>query len=126
MKRQKSHLETYLQAVRSALAESALFAGLDAGASFVATLLGFRFLDSFGLLLLIEGAVFMLVGGALGFAGQPGVRRIQNVIGGRVSSGQKREPTVKEADVRAAFYMLIGICLFGVSLVISLAAQSFR
>ena len=110
----------------SALWEAALISGLDIGISFAATLIvGFVFTDVLGTLFLAEGACLLLVGGALGFAGQPGVRKVGQFMGvlGLVRSGKKgskdERTEVKEIDVRAAFYMLTGMSLFVESLLLA-------
>lgn len=110
----------------SALWEAALISALDVGISFAATLIvGFVFTDVLGTIFLAEGACLLLVGGALGFAGQPGVRKIGQFMGvlGFVKSGKRgskdERAEVKEIDVRAAFYMLTGISLFVESLLLA-------
>jgi len=119
-------LDSYARAGVSALWEAALISALDVGISFAATLIvGFVFTDVLGTIFLAEGACLLLVGGALGFAGQPGVRKIGQFMGvlGFVKSGKRgskdERAEVKEIDVRAAFYMLTGISLFVESLLLA-------
>ncbi len=119
-------MDSYARAGVSALWEAALISALDVGISFAATLIvGFVFTDVLGTIFLAEGACLLLVGGALGFAGQPGVRKIGQFMGvlGFVKSGKRgskdERAEVKEIDVRAAFYMLTGISLFVESLLLA-------
>lgn len=120
-------MNSYARAGASAFWEAALISALDVGISFAATLIvGFVFTDVLGTIFLAEGAVLLLVGGALGFAGQPGIRKVGQFMGvlGFVKSGKKEgsideRAEVKEIDVRAAFYMLTGISLFVESLLLA-------
>ena len=120
-------MDSYARAGASALWEAALISALDVGISFAATLIvGFVFTDVLGTIFLAEGACLLLVGGALGFAGQPGIRKVGQFMGvlGFVKSGKKQgskgeQAEVKEIDVRAAFYMLTGISLFFESLLLA-------
>ena len=106
--------------------EAALISGVDiAVCAAVYFLFGLAFFDTFGIILLLEGAALMLVGGAVGFAGQPGIialsrfgagifnRKKEEARGGNVKGAMKTDAqSTKENDVRAAFYMLAGVLLF--------------
>lgn len=120
-------MDSYARAGVSAISEAALISAVDVGISFAATLIvGFVFTDVLGTIFLAEGACLLLVGGALGFAGQPGVRKVAQFMGvlGFVKSGKKEgskddRAEVKQIDVRAAFYMLTGMALFVESLMLA-------
>jgi hypothetical protein len=121
-------LKSYRQAGLSSLYEAAVINAIDVGVAGL-LLLAFRipFFDSFGLILLIEAAALLLVGGAMGFTGQPGVRKVGRTLGiafrGRISSGlgeknKTRQEVVDDVesmrlnDMAAALYMLAGVILF--------------
>jgi hypothetical protein len=116
----KSILNSYAEAGTSSLKEAGLISVIDIAVSAVVSL-AFRFVitDVLGLILLLEGAVLLLVGGALGFAGQPGIRRLMNLLrketdritGGTIGSSDALS-SEKISDVTAAFYMLTGFVLF--------------
>jgi len=118
-------MDGYLDAAVSSIREAAVISGIDVVVSLAALLiLGYYFFDTFGLILLVEGAVLLLVGGALGFAGQPGVRRISfawgSIFGKRVTEPVEEKKNdfederraIRANDVRAAFYMITGMILF--------------
>ena len=116
----QSILNSYAEAGTSSLKEAGLISVIDIAASAVVSF-AFRFVltDVLGLILLLEGAVLLLVGGALGFAGQPGIRRLMNlfrketdrITGGSTSSSDSSS-SEKISDVTVAFYMLTGSVLF--------------
>jgi hypothetical protein len=109
------------------LKEAGLFSLIDVVLALAASLL-FRIslFDVLGLILLLEGAVIMLVGGALGFAGQPGIVALSKLTSGVFGRRKESDPegarnkadphseieAAKLNDVRAAFYMLVGFLLF--------------
>jgi len=120
-------LRTYSEAGLASLKEAGVISLIDialSGGVFFA--FGFVFFDVLGILLLIEGAGIMLVGGALGFAGQPGVAALSRLTTGLLGrrKGDEPESTRKKPDllddrqamqlndIRAAFYMLMGALLF--------------
>lgn len=113
-------LNSYSEAGTSSLKEAGLISLIDIAASAVVSLI-FRFVltDVLGLILLLEGAALLLVGGALGFAGQPGIRRLTRMLRketdglSEASRASTDGPLIdKIADVTAAFYMLTGFVLF--------------
>jgi hypothetical protein len=117
-------LNSYAEAGISSLKEAGLISVIDIAASAVVSI-AFRFVitDVLGLILLLEGAVLLLVGGALGFAGQPGIRRLMNLfrketdrITGGIAGPSDELPSEKISDVTAAFYMLTGFVLFSESI----------
>ena len=83
-------------------------------------------LDSVGLILLLEGAVLMLVGGAFSFTG-PGVRGVVTLLGilERAPRSERNLPAtdgkerVTLGDIRAAFYMITGLVLFCESMILA-------
>jgi len=112
----------------------ALISLIDVALSGVASLaFGYLIFDVLGILLLLEGAVIMLIGGALGFAGQPGIIALSKLTSGFFGRRRGDEPegvrsrtqpldersATKQNDVRAAFYMLVGALLFLESLVLA-------
>ncbi len=118
-------MNKYSEAAASSFSEAVVISSIDVVMSAVALLLfGFMFLDTIGFLLLVEGAGLLLIGGALGFAGQPGLRRLgilAGVLGRKKQEASKDEhEAVRLIDIRAAFYMLTGIWLFLESLVLAL------
>jgi hypothetical protein len=71
--------------------------------------------DSFGFIILILSTVLMLVGGALGVAGQATARKITEML-----TRRKIDPkTVETSDLKAALYALTGIILFAEGAVMS-------
>ena len=108
-------MNPYLRQAGGAAKEAALISAVDLGVSAVLYLvLSIQLLDSFGFLVLIESAVLMLVGGALSFAGQPGVRTVVGLFN-RGSPGKKSTITKDELernDLRAALYAIAGLLLF--------------
>ncbi len=110
-------MRSYRDAFVLSTQEAALISIVDIGVA-LATLFLFRvaFLDDYGFILLVESAGLLLLGGGLGFAGQPGVRRIVSLT----SIANRREAerpsndkgSEKQNDVRASVYMLTGLFLF--------------
>jgi len=120
-------LKRYREVITSSAKETAAFTLIDIvvllALSFVFRSL---FLDTLGLVLLVEGAVLMLVGGALGIAGQPGMRSMNNYLlkrrlRGLEERGRKEIDKGEEdkTDLKAALYMLSGVFLFVESLVLA-------
>ena len=109
------------QAVLS-LREAAVLSAIDAGGSLaLQVLLQVPFVDSYGLILLIESAVLMLVGGAMSFAGQGGVRYVVDVFSRR-ATGKKISPgkdELEKSELRAALYAITGFLLFSEAIVLT-------
>ena len=64
--------------------------------------------DSFGFIILIESTGLMLLGGALGVAGQATARRVAEFL-----TRKKVDPkSVESSDLKGALYALTGILLF--------------
>jgi hypothetical protein len=118
-------LRTYLEATLSSLKEAALISGIDVVAALaILFIFQFAFLDVFGLILLGEAAGLMLVGGAVSFSGQPGVRHIASLVGifgkkQESSSAPRGDLRITRTDVRAAFYIITGVVLFTESMALA-------
>jgi len=113
-------LRTYTEAALSSLKEALAITAIDLVPAVAAVfLLRVRILDSVGLILLLEGAVLMLVGGALSFA-SPGVRGVVTLLGilarsprsERKTPETSRKERISLGDIRAAFYIITGLLLF--------------
>jgi hypothetical protein len=64
--------------------------------------------DSFGFIILIESTGLMLVGGALGVAGQATSRKLTEML-----TRRKVDPkTIQLSDLKAELYALTGVLLF--------------
>jgi len=64
--------------------------------------------DSFGFIILIMSCGLMLIGGALGLAGQASTRKIAEIL-----TRRKVDPkSVETSDLKAALYAFTGIILF--------------
>ena len=72
--------------------------------------------DSFGFIILVMSTGLLLVGGALGLAGQASTRKIAEML-----TRKKVDPgSVETSDLKAALYALTGIMLFAEGAVMSL------
>jgi predicted RND superfamily exporter protein len=102
-------MHRYLEASVSILTEALLF-NLGAAAIGFVILLFFRvpMTNTFGFILLIESTGLMLVGGALGLAGQATAQRLSEVL-----FRQKFKPdSAAKTEFKAALYSLTGLLLF--------------
>jgi hypothetical protein len=77
------------------------------------------FVASLGLVLLLESAALMLIGGALSFGGQPGVRRLTWLLTGTKVEASKSD--IESLDAKAATVALAGVLLFLESLALAAA-----
>jgi hypothetical protein len=68
------------------------------------------FIAALGLILLVESAALMLIGGALSFSGQPGVRRLAGLLTGTKLDVTKSD--LESLDARAMAFALVGVLLF--------------
>jgi hypothetical protein len=101
------------------LAENAVIAAIDAGVVAVAYLaLGWGVVDTFGLVILIEAAFLMLVGGAMEFATSSSGRAFFSFVTKRKSLPSAEE--LKKAEGRAATFALVGVLLFLEALALAL------
>ena len=88
-----------------------------AGVSSLAIATGF--VAALGLVLLVESAALMLIGGALSFSGQPGVRKLTQLLAGTKIEAAKSD--IESLDAKAAAFALIGVLLFLESLALATA-----
>jgi len=77
------------------------------------------FVAAFGLVLLLESAALMLIGGALSFSGQPGVRKLTQLLAGTKIEVAKSD--IESLDAKAAAFALVGVLLFLESLALAAA-----
>jgi hypothetical protein len=77
------------------------------------------FVAALGVILLLESAALMLLGGALSFSGQPGVRKLTALLTGTQTLVTKAD--LDDLDAKAAAYALIGVLLFVESLALAAA-----
>ena len=80
----------------------------DAAVGFVAAL---------GLVMLVESAALMLLGGALNLSGQAGVRRLAALL--TKTDVKVTKADLGDLDAKAAAYALIGVILFVESLALA-------
>ncbi len=112
----RSKAATAVASVKVAAVITLVDLGL-AGAVWAAAAVGF--VAALGLVLLVESAALMLLGGALSFSGQEGVRRLVALV-------SKTETKVTRADLqdleaKAAAYALVGVLLFVESMALAAA-----
>jgi hypothetical protein len=81
--------------------------------------MGMDFLAALGLVLLLESAVLMLIGGALSFSGQESVRRLVALVSRTQTKVTKAD--LLDLDSKAAAYALVGVLLFVESLTLAAA-----
>jgi hypothetical protein len=102
-------MEGYARIAFTSLREVLIFnlvgAGIALGGLF---LLRIPIGDSFGFILLIESTALMLVGGALGVAGQATTRKVTELFTRRKIA----DAEVTKGDTQAALYTLTGAILF--------------
>ena len=102
-------MNPYASAALSSLEEAAIF---NLGGAVVALIVFFIFQvplsASFGFIILIESTGLMLVGGALGVAGQATTRKITEMVLGK----KPQTMDVAKSDVKAALYAMTGALLF--------------
>ena len=102
-------MHRYLEFVSSSAKEAVLFnvAGVVLA---LAVLLLFRIplSESFGFIILLESTGLMLIGGALGVAGQATTRKVAEML-----TRRKLDPGLRTgSDAKAGLYALTGIILF--------------
>jgi len=94
---------------------------IDLGVAWISSIVvAAGFVADLGLVMLVEGAALMLLGGALSFSGQPGVRKLTGLLTGTKIEASK--PELENLDAKAATFALVGVLLFLESL--SLAAAT--
>jgi hypothetical protein len=75
------------------------------------------FVPALGLIMLVESAGLMLLGGALSFSGQPGMRKLTGLFTGARIEVTKAD--LEGLDARAAAFALAGVLLFLESLALA-------
>jgi hypothetical protein len=75
------------------------------------------FVPALGLIMLVESAGLMLLGGALSFSGQPGMRKLTGLLTGTRIEVTKAD--LEGLDARAATFALVGVLLFLESLALA-------
>jgi hypothetical protein len=109
-------LRRYTDVVRSSVREVAWFNVLGAVVALGALLvIQIPLSDSFGFVILIESTGLMLIGGAMGVAGQATTRRVAEWATRR----KLRDSEVTTSDLAAALYALTGCMLFAEAFVLS-------
>lgn len=102
-------MQGYTRVAFTSIREALVF-NLVGAAIALAVLLLFRIPlgDSFGFIILIESTALMLLGGALGVAGQATSRKVTELFTRR----KLKDSEVTKNDVQAALYALTGAVLF--------------
>jgi len=102
-------MQGYTRVAFTSIREVLVFNLVGAGVA-LGALLVFRIPlgDSFGFIILIESTALMLVGGALGVAGQATTRKVTEIFTRR----KLKDTEVIQNDVQAALYALTGVVLF--------------
>ena len=107
-------MRRYFAAGVSSLRVAALITGADVAVALgVMQVLRTSLSGSFGLLLLLEGAGLMLLGGALSISGQEGIRKLTSAVA-KVEL-KWTDPEREAHEMRAARYVLAGVLLFAES-----------
>ncbi len=110
-------MKSYIDVAVSSLREAVLFNAIGGAVALAALLLvQIPLKDSFGFVILIESCGLMLVGGAMGVAGQATTRKVAEWITRRSISDQE----ISRSDLVAALYALTGGILFAEASVMSL------
>ncbi len=93
---------------------------IDVGVAGVATFfVTAGFLPVLGLVLLIESAALMLLGGALSFGGQPSTRRLTSLL--TRTNIEVSKSQLEDVEAKAATVALVGVFLFLESLALAAA-----
>jgi hypothetical protein len=77
------------------------------------------FLPILGLVLLLESAGLMLLGGALSFSSQPSTRRLTSIL--TKTKIEVSKPQLEDVEAKAATIALVGVLLFLESLALAAA-----
>ncbi len=102
-------MKSYADVAVSSLREAVLFNAIGGAVALAALLLvQIPLNDSFGFIILIESCGLMLIGGAMGIAGQATTRKITEWITRRKLNDQE----LLHSDLAAALYALTGGILF--------------
>ncbi len=104
-------MNKYARTAISSLGEASLISAIDLVLAAVAlALFRTQILEAFGLILLVESSALMLMGGAVSFTGQEGVRRLASLM-----TRVELKPGARDAEnneMKAALYALTGVILF--------------
>ena len=104
--------------VTASLKGAGVITVIDLGlAGLARTVAAIDFVGALGLILLIESAALMLLGGALSFSGQTGVRRVTALLTGTKTDVTKAQ--LADLDSKAATIALAGVLLFVESLLLA-------
>jgi len=111
-------LNKYSRTAISSLGEASLISAIDLVLALVALAL-FRtgVLAVFGLILLVESSALMLIGGAVSFTGQEGIRRLTSLLTRIELKPDARD--AEKSEMKAALYALTGVILFVESTVLA-------
>src|SRR2546430_4889958 len=94
---------------------AALVTMVDLGVAGVSSLtIATGFLAALGLVLLVESAALMLLGGALSFSAQPGARKVTQLVTG--TKAEALESDLESLDAKAAAFALVRVLIFVVGL----------
>ena len=111
-------MNKYSRTAISSLGEASLISAIDLVLALVALAL-FRtgILAVFGLILLVESSALMLIGGAVSFTGQEGIRRLTSLLTRIELKPDARD--AEKSEMKAALYALTGVILFVESTVLA-------
>jgi uncharacterized membrane protein YdfJ with MMPL/SSD domain len=113
-----SCLNKYVRVAISSAEEAILISVINVIAGLIAILVfNLSIIATLGLILLVESAALMLVGGALGLGGQEGIRKLASTltkVDFRIS-----EKDLQRSEMKAAIYSLTGVLLFVESFVLA-------
>jgi len=107
---------TAIASVKGAVLVTVIDLGV-AGLSSVLVAMGF--VAALGLVMLVESAGLMLLGGALSFSGQPGVRKLTGLL--TRTKTDLTKPELEGLDASATAFALVGVLLFLESLALAAA-----
>jgi len=107
-----------VEASVSSLKEGIVFNGINLPIAAVATyLLGFKFLDAIGLILLLEATGLMLAGGAMEMGATASTKRLASIFQGKRMGWNRKD--YSDAQKRGAIYTITGVLLFAEALVMA-------
>ncbi len=102
----------------SSVKEGAIFNGINILIAAIATyLLGFKFVEAIGLILLLEATGLMIAGGAMEMGAAPSTKRLASIFQGKRMEWSRRD--YNEAQRRGAIFTITGVLLFAESLLMA-------
>lgn len=102
----------------SSVKEGAIFNGINVPLAAIATfLLGFKFFDATGLILLLEATGLMIAGGAMEMGATASTRRLASIFQGKRMEWSRREHD--DAQRRGAVFTITGVLLLAESLLMA-------